>query len=205
MPAFEITEAFRLWYSPLSMLREHCMNVIYISGSPRKNSNTDHLLRHTLSVVDGRFVKLTDYQIEPCRSCWACRELDKCVIADDMSNTLMPMILEADALVLGSPVYFNNVSAQLKAFMDRTWCIRGQLRNKIGGAVVVGRRYGIESAVTAINAFFLKHEMVPANRGVSGIAFKQEEMLEDKEAIEFAKKLGKRIEELAALMGVNSV
>jgi multimeric flavodoxin WrbA len=122
-----------------------------------------------------------------------------------MSNILIPMLLEADTLILGSPVYFNNVSAQLKAFMDRTWCIRGQLRNKIGGAIVVGRRYGIESAVTAINAFFLKHEMVPANRGVSGIAFKQEEILEDKEAIESARKLGKRIEKLAALMGINSV
>ena len=181
------------------------MNVVYISGSPRKNSNTDHLLKLTLSIADGRFVKLTDYQIEPCRSCWKCRELGKCVIGDDMSNILIPMLLEADALVLGSPVYFNNVSAQLKAFMDRTWCIRGQLRNKIGGAIVVGRRYGIESTVTAINAFFLKHEMVPANRGVSGIAFRQEEILEDKEAIESARKLGKRIEELVALMDMNSV
>jgi multimeric flavodoxin WrbA len=120
-----------------------------------------------------------------------------------MSNILIPMILEADALVLGSPVYFNNVSAQLKAFMDRTWCIRGQLRNKIGGAVVVGRRYGIENAVTAINAFFLKHEMVPADRGVSGIGFEQGEILEDKEAIKSARKLGKRIEELAALMDMS--
>ena len=179
------------------------MDVVYISGSPRKNSNTDYLLRQTLSITDGRFVKLTDYQVKPCISCWKCRELGKCVIGDDMSNILIPMILEADTLVMGSPVYFNNVSAQLKAFIDRTWCIRGQLRNKIGGAVVVGRRYGIENAVTAINAFFLKHEMVPADRGVSGIGFEQGEILEDKEAIKSARKLGKRIEELAALMNMS--
>lgn len=54
------------------------------------------------------------------------------------------MLLESDAIVLGSPVYFNNVSAQMKAFMDRTWCMRGRLKNKIGGALVVGKRYRIK-------------------------------------------------------------
>jgi len=176
------------------------MKAIYISGSPRGRSNTDYLLELILSIVGGQFVKLADCHVESCKSCWACRDSGKCVIDDDMSNTLIPMLLEADVLILGSPVYFNNVSAQLKAFMDRTWCIRGQLRNKIGGAVVVGRKYGIESAITAINAFFLKHEMIPANRGVCGIAFEKEEIVKDKEAIESAKKLGKRIKELGRIL-----
>jgi len=176
------------------------MKVIYVSGSPRGRSNTDYLLKLTLSTVGGQFVKLADYHVESCKSCWACRDSGKCAIDDDMSNTLIPMLLEADVLILGSPVYFNNVSAQLKAFMDRTWCIRGQLRNKIGGAVAVGRKYGIESAITAINAFFLKHEMIPANRGVCGTAFEKEEIVKDKEAIESAKKLGKRIKELGRIL-----
>jgi len=175
------------------------MNVVYISGSPRDNSNTDYLLNLALSIADGQFVKLTDYRIEPCRACWACQKSDRCAIDDDMSNILIPKLLKCDVVVLGSPVYFNNVSAQVKAFMDRTWCIRGQLRNRIGGAIAVGRRYGVESAITAINAFFLKHEMIPANRGVSGIAFEERGILEDKEAIESAKKLGERIKELANL------
>jgi multimeric flavodoxin WrbA len=176
------------------------MEVVYISGSPREESNTDYLLKLALSITGGQFVKLTDYSVQPCKSCWACRRLGKCVIDDDMSSTLIPMLLESDVLVLGSPVYFNNVSAQLKAFIDRTWCIRKRLRNKIGGAIVVGRKYGIESAITAINAFFLKHEMIPANRGVCGIAFEGEKIMEDKEAIESAKKLGERIGELFRIM-----
>ncbi len=110
------------------------------------------------------------------------------------------MLLDADAIVLGSPVYFNNVSAQLKAFMDRTWAIRGKLKNKIGGAIVVGRRYGAESAITAIHAFFLKHEMVPANRGVSGIAFASGGVQQDREAVEAAKRLAERIIELGDLL-----
>jgi len=177
------------------------MKILYISGSPRKKSNTDYLLRLALSITGGQFIKLTDYKIEPCKSCWACQKLDKCIINDDMTNILIPKLLDNEVFVLGSPVYFNGVSAQLKAFIDRTWCIRGKLKNKIGGAIVVGRRYGLESAITTINAFFLKHEIIPANRGVCGIAFKQEEILHDQEAIESAKRLGKRIKELKQILG----
>lgn len=126
--------------------------------------------------------------------------MHKCAINDDMTNRLIPDLEESDGVVLGSPVYFNNVSAQLKAFMDRTCCIRVKLRNKIGGAVVVGRRYGLGTAVAAVNAFFLKHEMIPANRGVCGIAFQQEEVAGDTEAVDSARSLGRRILELLSLV-----
>ncbi|MGB9809733.1 MAG: flavodoxin family protein, partial [Caldanaerobacter sp.] len=123
-------------------------------------------------------------------------------IEDEMTEKLIPMLLKSDAIVIGSPVFFNNISAQLKAFIDRTWCIKGQLRNKIGGAIVVGRKYGEESAITAINAFFLKHDMIPANRGVCGIAYREREILNDTEAIEATKRLGKRILELGEILGI---
>lgn len=176
------------------------MDVLYISGSPRKGSNTDYLLDLMLSSTGGQFVKLADYQIEPCQSCWACQRLGECAVEDDMRRVLVPMLFAVDAIVLGSPVYFNNVSAQLKAFMDRSWSIRGRLRNKIGGALVVGRRYGAESAITAIHAFFLKHEMIPANRGVSGIAFDRGDVEQDSEAMEAAKRLAERILELGQIL-----
>lgn len=153
-----------------------------------------------LSSTGGQFVKLADYQIEPCQSCWACQRLGECAVEDDMRRVLVPMLFAVDAIVLGSPVYFNNVSAQLKAFMDRSWSIRGRLRNKIGGALVVGRRYGAESAITAIHAFFLKHEMIPANRGVSGIAFDRGDVEQDSEAMEAAKRLAERILELGQIL-----
>ncbi len=177
------------------------MDIVYISGSPRKQSNTDYLLKTTLEITGGTFIKLSEYQINPCKSCWDCLETGKCIINDDMSEELIPRISKSKGVVLGSPVYFNNVSAQLKKFLDRTWCIKGTLRNKIGGAVVVGRRYGAESAITAMNAFFLKHEMIPANRGVSGIAYRQNEIKEDREAVEAAERLGKRITELGKIVG----
>jgi multimeric flavodoxin WrbA len=78
------------------------------------------------------------------------------------------------------------------------------MRNRIGGAVVVGRRDGAESAITAIQAFFLKHEMIPANRGVHGRAFAVGEIADDPEAIESARKLGERLIELGALLALQS-
>jgi len=176
-------------------------NLLYISGSPRKrNSNTDYLLERVREVTGGEFIKLINYRIEPCRACWGCLSHSTCRIEDDFSAVLTSRLLEADAVVLGSPVYFNNVSAQLKAFIDRTWSLRGKLRNKIGGAIVVGRRYGSEGALTAIQAFFLKHHMVPANRGVCGLGFKPGEVKRDPEAIKAAVELGARILELEKLI-----
>ena len=117
-----------------------------------------------------------------------------------MSKILIPELLESDGMVIGSPVFFNNVTAQLKIFMDRTWAIRGKLKNKIGGTIVVGRRYGSESAITAINSFYLKHEMIVANRGVNGIAFNENEIIKDSESIEASKKLAYRLIELHELL-----
>ncbi|MDY6988473.1 MAG: flavodoxin family protein [Thermodesulfobacteriota bacterium] len=178
------------------------MNIIYLSGSPRKRSNTDYLLNHMLNHTGGEFIKLTDYAVEPCRSCWQCRKKGSCAINDDMKTEIIPKILAADALVMGSPVYFNNVTAQLKSFIDRTWSMRGKLRNKIGATVVVGRRYGAEGAIMAINAFFLKHEMIVANRGISGMAFRSGEIKGDSESIEAAGKLTNRVLELGAAFDV---
>jgi multimeric flavodoxin WrbA len=175
------------------------INVLCVSGSPRSESNTDILLRRVLDSTGGRLLKLSKYDVKPCQSCWTCQETGECVIDDDMKNTLTAKLLESDAIVLGTPVYFNNVSSQLKAFMDRTWCLRGMLRNKVGATVVVGRRYGIEGAVSSINSFYLKHEMIPANRGVCGIAFQAGEVLDDEEALEAAGVLGERILELVEL------
>lgn len=176
------------------------MDLIYVSGSPRKESNTDYLLRCSMEITGGDFLKLREYDIQPCISCWECKDEGKCTIEDDMTEVILPRLKECDGLVIGSPVFFNNVSSQTKTFIDRTWAIRGKMRNKIGGTIVVGRKYGHESAITAINSFFLKHDMIPANRGVSGMAFEKGTIEEDREAIRAAEKLGNRINELGKLI-----
>lgn len=174
------------------------MRVTCLSGSPRKESNTDFLLRVVAQATGGELIKLSDFRIEPCRSCWGCVKTRRCIVEDDMTGTIVPRLLAADAIVLGSPVYFNNVSAQMKAFMDRTWALRTLLRNKIGAAIVVGRRHGAEGAITAFNAFFLKHEMIVANRGVSATAHVRGEVERDAESVREAEKLAERILQLTA-------
>ena len=167
--------------------------VILISGSPRFDGNTDILLKAVQEVTGGELLRIADYDIKPCSSCWYCVENRKCCIDDGMQE-IYPKILDANAVIIGTPVYFNNVSSQIKAFMDRTWCVKGQLRNKVAGSVVVGRGYGLEGATTSIHSFFLKHKMIVANRGVSAVAFKKGEVGEGD--IRQSKSFGYRIIEL---------
>lgn len=102
------------------------MKVIGISGSPRKKGNTSYLINEALGEVkklgiDTQMIALSDYTIADCCGCEGCRKTYKCVIKDDMQK-LYPQILEADALILGSPTYFYDVTAITKAFLDRLYC-----------------------------------------------------------------------------------
>lgn len=178
------------------------MLALGVSGSPRAGGNTDALLdevmRNLRSLgLQTETIRLRDLKIAPCSGCRSCLKLGNCVVSDDFTRVLTPALLKADVIVIASPVYFNNVSAIAKAFMDRTWCLRGRLRNKVGGAVVVGRGYGLESAITAIHAFMLKHEMIVAHRGVHGIGFEAGEVLRDSRALKDASRLARRLAEVA--------
>lgn len=176
------------------------VKIFALSGSPRKGGNTDILTKIFIEYVndmgaEAELVRICDYQISPCASCRLCVDAGKCVLEDGMRE-LYPKLLEADGILIASPVYFNNVSAQTKAFMDRTWCLRGKLKWKVGGAIVVGRRYGHELALNAIHSFFLKHEMIVAYRGVVSFAFEKGEALNDKKAIECTRYLARSMVEL---------
>jgi multimeric flavodoxin WrbA len=99
------------------------MRIIGIEGSPRKNGNTEKLVRSILQGAmddghEGRLFKLADMRISPCLGCIGCRETGDCVIKDDMLR-IYEGIQAADAIVIGSPVYMWQVSAQTKMFIDR--------------------------------------------------------------------------------------
>lgn len=99
------------------------MHVLGIVGSPRVNGNTDVLVDEILSGVrssGGTIDKIyiSDFDIKPCDSCMACHEQRRCVI-EDQWREVADKVLKADGLVVGTPVYWNSVSAQTKLFMDR--------------------------------------------------------------------------------------
>lgn len=98
--------------------------VLIISGSPRKGGNSDILCDRFMQGAEEsgntvEKVSLKDLKIGYCMACYGCRETKKCVQKDDMEELLSKMI-EADVLVLATPVYFYSMDGQLKTMIDRT-------------------------------------------------------------------------------------
>ena len=104
------------------------MKVIAINGSPRKKWNTATLLEHTLEGAASKgaeteLVHLYDLDYKGCTSCFACKlkggkSYGKCAIKDDLTPVL-EKIRTADALILGSPIYFGIVTGEMRSFMER--------------------------------------------------------------------------------------
>jgi len=133
--------------------------------------------------------------------CESCHETGECRIKDDMQKVYQK-ILEADGIILGSPVYFWSVSSQAKTFIDRTYALRypdHKLRNKVCGAIVVAGRRGCMSALEVINNFFLGQDMLPTGLGIAGYGTKKGEIRQDERAMRGAKSLGKQITDLIKL------
>jgi len=100
------------------------MKIIGFIASPRKEGNTAWVINKILEGAKEQGAEtqswcFSDLDIKPCRSCYGCKQGDQgCIISDDMQK-LYDAIEHADALVLGSPVYMGQMSAQAKIFTDR--------------------------------------------------------------------------------------
>ncbi len=109
--------------------------VLILSGSPRKGGNSDLLCDEFMrgAIESGNEVekiRVADKKIAPCRACDYCKKSGgKCAVADDMADVLQKMI-DADVIVLASPVYFYSIDAQLKAVIDRTVARWLEVKNK---------------------------------------------------------------------------
>lgn len=102
------------------------MKVLAVVGSSRKNGNTSLLVQEGLKPMQAQGIQteliyLSDYNFQDCNGCEACKDTYACVIEDDMQK-IYPKILEADGIILGSPAYFYNVTADMKALIDRCYC-----------------------------------------------------------------------------------
>jgi len=111
------------------------LKVLGIAGSPRRDSNTDHLLQQVMAGASSlgaetKIVILSELNIAPCRHCDGCIKTGKCVVDDDM-QWLHIDLREADRIVLASPIFFMSVTAQTKAMIDRCqalWVIKYVLK-----------------------------------------------------------------------------
>jgi multimeric flavodoxin WrbA len=99
------------------------MKVLGLFGSPRRGGNTELLLEEALKGAEREGAEIeriyiTDYTITPCKECHGCDQTGHCVILDDMQK-IYPNLLEADIIILASPIFFYGVTAWAKALIDR--------------------------------------------------------------------------------------
>jgi len=182
------------------------MKVIAFNASARKNGNTAILINHVLAElqkqgIDTELIQLAGKNIHGCRACMKCAEnLDKhCVMNDDIANDCIEKMIQADGIILGSPTYFTDVSAEMKALIDRSGYVAkangGLFRRKVGAAVVAVRRAGSIHAFDTINHLFLISEMIVAGSSYwnVGIGREKGEVNSDEEGIETMQVLGKNM------------
>lgn len=131
--------------------------VLILSGSPRKNGNSDILCDEFArgAAEAGNHVekiRVSEKNIGFCRACYACRGTGVCAIKDDMAEVLQKMI-DADVLVLASPVYFYSIDAQLKALIDRTVARWLEVKNKEFYYIVTAADSEKEAVETTLACF----------------------------------------------------
>lgn len=147
------------------------MKVVGFNGSPRKEGNTYLLLKRVFSVlerygIDTEIVQLGGNLVRGCTACLWCKEHPerRCVYQDDIMNSCITKLIEADGILLGSPTYFAGLSTETKALIDRGGYVcrnnGNLLRRKVGAAVTAVRRAGSVNVFNAINHFMLINEMV---------------------------------------------
>ncbi|TYO97299.1 flavodoxin family protein [Desulfallas thermosapovorans] len=140
------------------------MNIIGINGSHRKGKNTAALLNAVLGEAAAlgattELLELSDYNIKLCLSCNKCLGRAQCSITDDDMAIIGEKMLAADGIVLGSPVYWSNVTTLMKNLMDRSRYMhmtQNMLAGKVGAAVTnAGLRNGGQEAALRIMEYFL--------------------------------------------------
>jgi multimeric flavodoxin WrbA len=136
-------------------MEESSMHVLVFLGSPRKKGNSETLTNALLAGVrqvggQPEIIRLCDLKISPCISCGGCDKTGKCVIEDDMTP-LYEKIITVNKIIVSSPIFFYGVTAQTKAFIDRTQALwnRKRLLKKKGEWVKNPDRMGFFVSVAA--------------------------------------------------------
>ena len=181
--------------------------VLAINGSPRKDGNTAILIRHILKELEQEGIGTETIQIggknvHGCTACMKCFENrdGKCAIDNDMVNTIIEKIRKADGIILGSPVYFLDITAEMKALIDRAGFVSYAngfpLRNKIGNVTVAVRRAGASRTADSMLHFFLANDMIVPGLPVMGMGREIGDVERDEEGLDRAKHLGQTMARL---------
>lgn len=176
------------------------MKVILLNGSPHAAGCTYTALQETVhglhdNGIDTEIVHIGQSSIPGCRGCFACRKLGRCV-QDDVVNELAQKMIEADGMIIGSPVYFASPNATLLAFLDRLYAAYGDsLMYKPCGCIVSARRGGTTSALEVLQKYPLVCEqpLVASSYWCMVHGNTPEEVRADREGMETAYNLGRNM------------
>ena len=183
------------------------MKVVAINGSGRKDGNTYLLLKIVLEELQAEGIETELIQLaegKPLQGCVAClkcmeRKNMKCAIESDPLNEYFARISGADGLILGSPVYFSDVTAGMRALIERCGLVSrangNVLRRKAGAGVLAVRRAGSNFALASLNYLFLITEMIIPGSSYwnVGMGRMPGEVLSDEEGIATMKTLGQNM------------
>jgi multimeric flavodoxin WrbA len=187
----------------LSKEEDHHMKVVAFNGSPRRDGNTTILIKHVFGElekqgIETELVQLSEKEIHGCIACEKCSETKdrRCAVKNDAANECIEKMLGADGIILGSPSYFQDVTSEMKALIDRTGYVsrsNGRMfKMKVGASVVTMRRSGAIHTLDTMDHFFLSGEIILVGRAI-GIGRARGEVEKDAEGIELVTSLGQRM------------
>ena len=182
------------------------MKVVAISGSARKDGNTAILIKHVFAELEAEgieteLVQLAGKKIQGCRACYKCfaNKDRRCSVKNDVANECIAKMIEADGIILGSPTYFSDVTAEMKALIDRAGFVSRAndflFKRKVGAAVVAVRRAGATHVFDTINHFFLIGQMIVPGSSYWNIGIGRNigEVEKDEEGLQTMKHLGENM------------
>lgn len=182
------------------------MKVLAINGSARKDGNTAILINTVFEElhqagIETEMVQLSGKIIEPCRACWACGGRKKCVHKKDLFQEIFEKMTQADGIILGSPVYTANISANMQAFLERASVVTDMNRNenlfqhKVGAAVTAARRGGVLTTLDAMYHFFMLQNMFVVGSSYWAFGYGQMpgDVQKDEEGLDTMRNLGQNM------------
>lgn len=182
------------------------MKVLAINSSARKDGNTAILINTVFEElhkagIETEMVQLSGKIIEPCKACWACGGRKNCAHNKDMFQEIFEKMTQADGIILGSPVYTANISANMQAFLERASVVTDMNRNenlfqhKVGAAVTAARRGGVLTTLDAMYHFFMLQNMFVVGSSYWAFGYGQMpgDVQKDEEGLDTMRNLGQNM------------
>lgn len=182
------------------------MKVLAINSSARKGGNTAILINTVFEElnkagIETEMIQLAGEIIEPCKACWACGGRKNCVHKKDRFQEIFEKMTQADGIILASPVYTANISANMQAILERAAVVTDMNRNenlfehKVGAAITAARRGGALNTLDAMNHFFMLQNMFIVGSSYWPMAYGQMpgDVRKDGEGLDTMKNLGRNM------------